>query len=101
MCDISVGHVITMWYSRQCVHQGELYLIKHILYHQKGVKDYLKGTSRQHDGKGLVTDYGQGGGLQNGKEWGHMNFQPYEKGGGAEKVLAMLEGGHNKFWGSV
>ena len=26
---------------------------------------------------------------------------PYEKGGGAEKVLAMLKGGgQNKFWGS-
>ena len=29
-----------------------------------------------------------------------MNFYPYEKGGGAEKVLTMLKGGHNKFWGS-
>ena len=29
-----------------------------------------------------------------------MKFYPYEKGGGAEKVLAMLKGGHNKFWGS-
>ena len=28
-----------------------------------------------------------------------MKFYPYEK-GGAEKVLAMLKGGHNKFWGS-
>ena len=29
-----------------------------------------------------------------------MKFYPYEK-GGAEKVLAILEGGgHNKFWGS-
>ena len=33
---------------------------------------------------------------------GHVKFYPYEKGGGAEKVLAMLKGGggHNKFWGS-
>ena len=30
---------------------------------------------------------------------GHMKFYPYEK-GGAEKVLAMLKGGHKKFWGS-
>ena len=26
-----------------------------------------------------------------------MKFYPYEKGGG--EVLAMLKGGHNKFWG--
>ena len=32
---------------------------------------------------------------------GHVKFDPYEKGGGgAEKVSAMLKGGHNKFWGS-
>ena len=30
-----------------------------------------------------------------------MKFYPYEKGGGAEKVLAMPKGkGHNKFWGN-
>ena len=29
-----------------------------------------------------------------------MKFYLYEKGGGAEKVLAMLKGGHDKFWGS-
>ena len=29
-----------------------------------------------------------------------MKFYPYEKGGGAEKVLAMLKRGHKKFWGS-
>ena len=29
-----------------------------------------------------------------------MKFYPYEKGGGAEKVLAMLKGGHKKFRGS-
>ena len=28
-----------------------------------------------------------------------MKFNPYEK-RGAEKVLAMLKGEHNKFWGS-
>ena len=31
-----------------------------------------------------------------------MKFYPYHKGGGAEKVLAMLKaggGGHNKLWG--
>ena len=27
-----------------------------------------------------------------------MKFYPYQK--GDEKVLAMLKGGHNKFWGS-
>ena len=31
--------------------------------------------------------------------WGEqMEFYPYEKGGGAEKVLAMLKGGTNSFW---
>ena len=34
------------------------------------------------------------GGLQNGRG-GHVKFYPYEK-GGAEKVLAMLKGGHKK-----
>ena len=34
--------------------------------------------------KGLVTNYGEGGGLQNGRG-GHVKFYPYEK-GGAEKV---------------
>ena len=29
-----------------------------------------------------------------------MKFYPYEKGGGAEKVLAILKGVHKKFWGS-
>ena len=47
--------------------------------------------------KGLVTNYGEGG-LQNGRG-GHVKFYPYEK-GGAETVLAMLKGGHKKFWGS-
>ena len=30
-----------------------------------------------------------------------MKFYPYEKGGGAQKVLAMLKGGHKKFRGSL
>ena len=31
-----------------------------------------------------------------------MKFYHYEKGGGgAEKVLAMLKGGHKKCWGSL
>ena len=29
-----------------------------------------------------------------------MKFYPYKKGGGAEKVLAMLKGGPKKRWGS-
>ena len=36
------------------------------------------------------------GGLQNGR---HMKFYPYEKGGGAEKVLAILKGGTQKVLG--
>ena len=51
----------------------------------------------------MVTNYGEGGGLQNGRGGGgHVKFYPYEKGGGgAEKVLAILKGGggHRKFWG--
>ena len=38
------------------------------------------------------------GGLQNGRG-GHVKFYPYKK-GGAQKVIAMLKGGHKKFWGS-
>ena len=46
----------------------------------------------------LIT--GRGGGATK-REGGHMKFYPYEKGGGgADKVLAMLKGGHKKFWGS-
>ena len=48
-----------------------------------------------HRDKGLVTNYGEGGATK--REGGHVKF--YEK-GGAEKVLAMLKGGHKKFWGS-
>ena len=45
--------------------------------------------------KGLVTNYGEGGGLQNGMGGGHMKFHPYKKGGGGgiKQVLAMLKGG--------
>ena len=49
--------------------------------------------------KGLVTNYGEGG-LQNGRGGGTRSFTPMKRGGGAEKVLAMLKGGHKKFWGS-
>ena len=52
-----------------------------------------------HGGKGLVTNYREGGGLQNGRRGGHVKFYPCEKGGGgAEKVSAMLKGGHKKCW---
>ena len=46
----------------------------------------------------MVINYGEGGRLQNGRG-GHVKFYPYEKGGGAEKVLAILKGGHKQFWG--
>ena len=41
-------------------------------------------------GKGLVTNYGEGKRLQNGRVGG--KFYPYKK-GEAETVLAMLKGG--------
>ena len=41
--------------------------------------------------KGLVTNYGEGGGAR--------EVLPLRK-GGAKKVLAMLTGGQKKFWGS-
>ena len=44
----------------------------------------------------LITGRG-GGGLQNGRGGGHVKFYTYEKGGGAEKVLAMLKGGTKSF----
>ena len=52
-------------------------------------------------GKGLVTNYGSGGGRQyNGKGEGHVKFYSYEK--GAEKALAMLKGaGGTKSFGEV
>ena len=37
--------------------------------------------------------------LKNGRG-GHVKLYSYEKGGGAGKVLVMLKGQHNKFWGS-
>ena len=40
---------------------------------------------------------GGGGYVQNRK--GHVRFYPYEKGGG--KFLAMMKGGHRRFWGSM
>ena len=49
--------------------------------------------------KRQVTNYREGGGLQNGRA-GYVNFCPYEKGGG-EKVLAMLKGGGTKSFGVV
>ena len=44
---------------------------------------------------GPVTNYGEGvGGRYNtGVGEGESSFTPYEKGGGGEKVLAMLKGG--------
>ena len=47
--------------------------------------------------KGLVTNYGKGGGYKT--RCGACEVLPLRK-GGAEKVLAILKGGHKKFWGS-
>ena len=49
-----------------------------------------------HDYKGVVTNYGEGG-LQNGRGEA-CEVLPLRK-GGAEKVLAILKGGHIQFWG--
>ena len=44
--------------------------------------------------KGLVTNYGEGGGgYKTGG--GHVKLYPYEKGG--RKGFSHAEGGHNKF----
>ena len=40
-----------------------------------------------------------GGGYKTAGGGGGVRFDPYEK-GVAQKGLAMLKGGHNKFWGS-
>ena len=42
---------------------------------------------------------GRGGATKREGGGGHVKFYPYKKGGGAGKVLAMLKGGHKKFWG--
>ena len=39
---------------------------------------------------GLVTNYGEGGGLQNGRGGGKVKFYPYKKG---RAVLDVLKGG--------
>ena len=46
----------------------------------------------------LIT--GRGWGYKTRGGGGYVKFYPYEKGEGAEKVLAILKGGHKKFWGS-
>ena len=40
------------------------------------------------------------GGYKTGGGW-HVKFNPYERGGGAEKVLAMLKGGAQKVLGQL
>ena len=47
--------------------------------------------------KGLVTNYGRGGGGTK-REGGHMKFYPYEKGGG-RKSFSHSEGGAQKVLG--
>ena len=50
--------------------------------------------------KGLVTNYGEGGGLQNGRGGGHLKFYPYEKGGGGGgKSFSHSKGGAQKVLG--
>ena len=50
----------------------------------------------EHHSKGVVTNYGEGGGYKMGG--GAREVLPLRK-GGVEKVLAILKGGHKKFWG--
>ena len=57
---------------------------------------YLRYQGRYRDLREWSLITGRGG-LQNARG-GHVKFYPYEK-GGAEKVLAILKGGHKKFWG--
>ena len=47
--------------------------------------------------KGLVTNYGEGGGSTNGR--GYVKFYPYVEGRGG-KSFSHAEGGHSKFWGN-
>ena len=49
------------------------------------------------EARGLVTNYGEGWGYKTG---GRGNVLPLRKRGGAKKVLAMLNWGHKKLWGS-
>ena len=50
--------------------------------------------------KGLVTNYGEGGGATK-REGGHVKFYPYEKGvgGGGGKCLSHSKGGAQKVLG--
>ena len=56
---------------------------------------------RWHTAESVLRDWslitGRGG-YKTGGGW-HVKFYPYEK-GGAENVLAILKGGHKRFWGS-
>ena len=47
--------------------------------------------------KGLVTNYGEGGGATK-REGGHVKFYPYEKGGGGAESFHPLKGGREKFY---
>ena len=51
--------------------------------------------------KGLVTNYGEGGGVATKREGETCELLPLQK-GESEQVLTMLKGGgsNNKFWGS-
>ena len=53
--------------------------------------------SVQDKDKGLVTNYGKGGGSK--REGGHAKFYPYKK-CVCGKGLAMLKKEHKTFWGS-
>ena len=60
----------------------------------KKFKTYLFFQMHRYRDWSLITGRGA-----TKREGGHAKFYPYEK-GGAEKVLAMLKGGHKMFWGS-
>ena len=53
---------------------------------------------RTRHNKGLVTNYGEGGGLQNGRGGGASEVLPLRKGGGG-KSFSHAEGGAQKVLG--
>ena len=67
---------------------------QYVIVYQIKIKDN-QWAMRNPASKGLVTNYGEGGGLQNGRWWGgggHMKFYPYELRGGGGENFSHAEG---------